>query len=142
MSTLLIARGQFFVLSAKTVSVHVLDVLGTSNFWDGMEIAETRSRNVDQAREYVLRQTFGSDCIGFMPANSSEALLYYTEHYEGLHATLVKQLAACILTGTPFSLDARGHSDGSGGEKVTGKPVQPVKPAPAGQVFETQGVNA
>src|SRR5438105_12502390 len=137
---LLIVSGQFFVFTVREVQVHVLDARCTALLYDGLSIAETRSeRNVDMHRAYVVRQTFGRDAIGFLPAGTTEALFYYCEHYEGPFSETIKGLSACILTGTPF-----GHDDANrkldGGLKVQ-TPSTPLVPTPSsGMHFEKSAV--
>jgi hypothetical protein len=133
---LLICNGQFFVFTTKEVQVHVLSDPQTALFWDGLSIADTRSERTTQMhREYVVRQHFGSEAIGFLPAGTAEALFHYVEHYEGPLTEEIKGLAACILSGTPYGPDNAQGGRLSGGEKVT-SPVAPQTPSgPNGATF-------
>lgn len=128
---LLIVSGQFFVFTIKKVQVHVLDAMATALLYDGLSIADTRSFNQEFHRDYVVRQTFGREAIGFLPAGTAEALWYYAEHYEGMLAEQVKGLAACILSGTPYGPESHMGGGIVGGEKVT-PPVRPNAPKDSG----------
>lgn len=134
--TLLICAGQFIVLTTKEVQVHLLNDSATARFWDGMEIADTRTFKPDQAREYVIRQTFGQDAVSFLPAHSFEAIFHYAEHYEGALAEQVKGICACILTGTPYGPEShRGSSVDGDGLKVAPVP-SPKGSGPTGATFD------
>lgn len=111
---LLITPGQFFVLTADDVQVHVLSEDRTTQYWDRVLLSETRIR-ADVAKQETRRLMFGTEnIIDVLPAGSIKALVWYTDHYEGLHAERVKGIAACILTGTPFGPDSANPIDGGG----------------------------
>jgi hypothetical protein len=97
-----------------------------------MKIAETRCKDVSTQRAKVYREYFGAGVEYAIPAWSDEAMLSIVENYQEADAERtkrVRQLAACIYTGKPYSEDGdRGPQDGAdGGQKA---PIDPVKPKP------------
>lgn len=128
--TLLCTPGTFFVFTKRLVHVEVLSDTETARLWDKLTLAEgCVFMDVSVAREQVLRQIFGQDAEGFLPANR-EACQYLSEHYEGPMKEMVQGLAACILTGTPFGPDDRNPGIDGNGEKVPVGP-KPVDSGPA-----------
>ena len=121
--TLLICPGQFLVLTAQDVFVALLSEIENSRYWDAIAMCD-ESRAPEVYRLQVYRRVFGSDAIAALPASKLEALLAYAEHYEGLHTELVRGIAACILTGTPFSRDGDNNGGGTK-EPQTPKPTRP-----------------
>lgn len=124
MKQLLITRGQFFVLTASTVFVALLSEEQTAKYFDALEIAE-ETRAPDVYRVQVYQRVFSSDAIAALPAYPHAALYDYAEHYTGLHQDLVRGIAACILTGTPFSKDGENKNGGGSGDRLPKPPKSP-----------------
>lgn len=110
--TLLIVPGQFIVLTASDVFVALLTAEQNASYWDAIAICDD-TRAPEVYRLEVYRRVFGRDAIQALPASKLEALLAYAEHWDGLHKDLVRGIAACILTGTPFSRDGDGKDGGT-----------------------------
>jgi len=109
-----ILAGQFFVITADAVTVHVLTADAERTYWDAATMAE-RSTRPDIYGPQVLRDMFGiKNALGALPASSAAALLYYAEHYEGPHKDAVRGLAACIVTGQTYGPDENRGPDGGG----------------------------
>ncbi|MGH9608032.1 MAG: hypothetical protein ACRD34_00025 [Bryobacteraceae bacterium] len=136
LNTLLIVPEQFLVLTVTHVEVHVLHETAVTGLWQALAIADTRTRP-EPAREYVIKQFFGRNAVGFLPAGSVEALLWLSENYAGILAEEVKGICACILTGTPFGPPDDSASDGGG---LTVAPPVPQQPTgPTGATFDLIG---
>lgn len=116
---LLIVSTQFFVFTAKRVRLTMLSMGQTSRLYDGLTLADN-CRIVDPVvqREYVIRQTFGSDATGFLPANSVDCLMFLAESYKGPFEEEVKGICACILTGTPYGPEDANPGIDGGSEKI------------------------
>lgn len=128
---LLICSGQFLVITPKEVQVHILTQTATTLFYDGLFIAEKSSKPETYVAQ-VLRQTFRVDAVTALPASSIDALYFYIDHYDGPQQEKVKQLAACIVTGTPFGPDENPNMDDEGfRERV---PVKPLAPTGGGAI--------
>jgi hypothetical protein len=128
---LLICNGQFLVVTKDNVQVHLLSDTATTLFYDGLLIAEQTSQPEMYVAQ-VLRQTFRVDVVTALPAGSIEALYFYIEHYNGPQQEKVKQLAACIVTGTPYGPEENPPMDDGGiRERV---PVKPLAPTGGGAI--------
>ena len=115
---LLHAVGLFIVVGPTGPRVALLTESATQRLYSSLELADKPDN-----RSYLLRQIFHTEVDAFLPAHRLDALLDYAENYAGPHHTQVQGLAACILTGTPFSTDT---NDLGGGSKI---PTYPTPPA-------------
>jgi len=127
---LLVCNGQFLVITKDGVQVHLLSETATTLFYDGLFLAEKTSKP-DMYVAQVLRQTFLVDAVTALPASSIDALYFYIEHYNGAQQEKVKQLAACIVTGTPFGPDDSGDDDNRSPDRI---PVKPRAPSGGGAI--------
>lgn len=128
MKTLLISPGQFICLTASDVFVALLAPSELARYWDTLEKCDdTRAPEVYRAQ--LFKRVFGQDVLNALPAGHVDALHIYCEHYEGLHAEIVKGICACILTGTPFSRDG---DKPDGGTRIPQAP-KPTRPRSGGR---------
>lgn len=128
---LLICNGQFLVITRdSSVQVHLLSETATTLFYDGLLIAEKTSKP-DMYVAQVLRQTFRVDAVTALPAGSIDALYFYIEHYNGPQQEKVKQLAACIVTGTPYGPEESDDDDSGAPDRI---PVKPLAPSGGGTI--------
>lgn len=78
-----------------------------------------------QNRRGILRH----DATDYLiPAWSDQALSVIVDRYTGPFETEVKGLAACLLTGTSYSLDRDSGDSSDGGVKARIEPVAPRTP--------------
>jgi hypothetical protein len=127
---LLICNGQFLVITKDGVQVHLLSDKATTLFYDGLFIAE-QTNKPEMYVAQVLRQTFYVDAVTALPAGSIDALYFYIEHYNGPQQEKVKQLAACIVTGTPYGPEESDEGDNGAPDRV---PVKPLAPSGGGAI--------
>ena len=136
MSTLLIVASQFIVLTDTCAHLRLLSDISKTRLYESLELTDNQNN-----RAYVIRQYFGHDAVGFLPATSIKALMHYAESYEGLHAEIVKGIAACILTGTPIPNGENSGKDGGSKVPLVKPPKTPKGSGAFNQLLST-GVNA
>jgi hypothetical protein len=123
-----LCAGQFIVLGADNAWVALIEERRVALYYDGITIAETRSRNVGEYVAQIVREFFGRDAIQALPAPTFESLAFYLEHYEGRLQERVRQLAAVLLSGQLFSSTDKG---GGARVPVTDLPQPPTRPGGA-----------
>jgi hypothetical protein len=101
---------------------------------DAMKIAETRCRNVPEARARVYAEYFYPGVEYAIPAWSPDAMLTIVEHYKGPNALRIRTLAAMIYEGKNYGVDpdGRGGGDIKGGQPALVDPVKPKPKRPGG----------
>jgi hypothetical protein len=118
---------------------------------DKMTIAETRCRDIAEARGKVYAEYFGKGIEYAIPAWSADAMLALVEHYQGAHAERIKGFAACIYTGKHYGMPNAGcdallggtdDDAPSGGRKVTADKPKPRKPSGGNALKAGQTVSA
>jgi hypothetical protein len=128
----MLSEGMFIVLASEAAWLALIEVENVSRYYEGLRIAETRSRNSEYYVTQIIREFFGRDALVALPASTFEALAFYLEHYEGRLQERVRQLAAVLLSGQLFSSTDKG---GGARVPVTDLPQPPSRPG--GATFDT-----
>jgi hypothetical protein len=117
-----------FICFGKEVEpqVHMLDAVELQRFTDRVRVAETRTRDPQAERRAAYKFYFAAGIEYVLAAWNIPALVALIEGYDGLYRDRIRQLAACLLTGTSTSGDKEGK-DADGGQRA---PIDPVKPKP------------
>jgi hypothetical protein len=101
---------------------------------DKMKVAETRCRDIAEARAKVYKEFFYAGVEYAIPAWVPDAMLSIVEHYAGPQSHRIRALAARLYEGMNFGVDVDGsdQADLKGGQPALIDPVKPKPKLPSG----------
>jgi hypothetical protein len=100
---------------------------------DRMKIAETRCRDMIEARAKVYAEFFYAGVEYAIPAWSKDAMLSIVSDYKGPNSLRIRTLAAMIYEGKNYGIDdGSGPADPKGGQPALIDPVKPKPKKPGG----------
>jgi hypothetical protein len=126
-------HGTFLCFGATAEpGVVLLGAYELSTIGESMRIAETRCRNIPEARERVYAKYFYAGVQYAIPAWVPDAMLSIVEHYAGPNSLRIRTLAAMIYEGKHYGFNGDGPSDPKGGQPALLDPVKPKPRKPSG----------